>query len=164
MHVIASWDLPCRRHILQQERDVSGVSSTMYLWKIFCLNIWCNLEFLIIWKCVHTMDLYIVKYLTIWVYVNLNYVWIWIEFKIFNYSLNLYLLNGVSWLKVANTIDAYLVSAGFYRSTPKILWLTPSRDFFHIDCVMAADTKDISLVSVDSNRHKNGRYIFGISQ
>jgi hypothetical protein len=36
------------------------------------------------------------------------------EFEIFNYSLNLYLLNGVNWFKVADTIDASLISAGFY--------------------------------------------------
>jgi hypothetical protein len=43
------------------------------------------------------------------------------EFKIFNYSLNLYLLNGISWLKVADTIYASLVSTGFHRPTLKIL-------------------------------------------
>jgi hypothetical protein len=36
------------------------------------------------------------------------------ELKIFNYSLNLYLLNSVDWLKVVNIIDASLVSAGFH--------------------------------------------------
>jgi hypothetical protein len=48
-------------------------------------------------------------------YVNLNPVWIWIlyefEFEIFKYSLNMYILNGVDWLKVTNTIDPSLVSA-----------------------------------------------------
>jgi hypothetical protein len=43
------------------------------------------------------------------------------EFKIFNYSLNLYLLNGIDWLKISDTIETYVVSAGFYRLTPKIL-------------------------------------------
>jgi hypothetical protein len=133
MHVLMPWDLPYRRRILQQEQDVSGVSSTMYLWKIFYLNIWCNLEFFTIWKCVHTMNLNIVKYLAICVYVNII-MWIWIlyefEFEIFNYSLNMYLLISVSWIKIADTIDASMVSAGFYRWTPKILWLTSSRGFF----------------------------------
>jgi hypothetical protein len=43
------------------------------------------------------------------------------EFEIFNYSLNLYLLNGVSWRKVADTIDLSLVSANFRQPTLKIL-------------------------------------------
>jgi hypothetical protein len=89
---------------------------------------------LTIWKCVHIMNFNIVEYLTIiWMCVNII-MWIWImhefEFKIFNYSLNLYLLNGVGWRKVADIIDLSLVSAGFHRPTPKILWLTPSRGFF----------------------------------
>jgi hypothetical protein len=132
-HVLASWDLPCRRRILRQEWDVSRVFSTMYLWKICYLNIWCNLEFWTIWKCVHTMNLNIIKYFAIWVYMNiimwiscmnLNPLWIsslWIlyefEFEIspihfgrFNCSLNLYILNGVGWLKVPDTIDPSLVS------------------------------------------------------
>jgi hypothetical protein len=59
------------------------------------------------------------------------------EFEIFNYSLNLYLLNGVSWHKIADIIDLSLVTASFC-----------------IGCVMTTDIKDGSLVYVDSNRHK----------
>jgi hypothetical protein len=51
------------------------------------------------------------------------------EFKIFNYNLNLYLLNGVGWLKIADIIDASLILSGFHRLTPKILCLTPSKSF-----------------------------------
>jgi hypothetical protein len=139
-----AWDLPCRRCIPRWERDVSGVSSTMYLWKIFCLNIWCNLEFWTIWNCIHTMNLNNAKYLAIWVFVNPVQIWIMYEFEfkfkfeieIFNCSLNLYILNSVSWLKAADTIDASLISAGIYRPTPKILWLTP-----RIGCIMTADTR-----------------------
>jgi hypothetical protein len=35
--------------------------------------------------------------------------------------LNLWLLNGVGWLKVANTVDASLISVGLSHMTPKIL-------------------------------------------
>jgi hypothetical protein len=94
-----AWDLSCRRCIPRRERDVSGVSSTMYLWKNFCLNIWCNLEFWTIWKCIHTMNLNNIKYLAIWLFVNPVQIWIMYEFEfkfkfeleIFNCSLNLYI-------------------------------------------------------------------------
>jgi hypothetical protein len=73
------------------------------------------------------MNLNIVKYLAIiWMYVN-NIMWIWIfyesksymnlnhvwmsilyefEFEIFKYNFNLYLSNGVDWLKLADTKDS----------------------------------------------------------
>jgi hypothetical protein len=35
-----------------------------------------------------------------------------IEFEIFKYNCNMYLSNGVDWLKLADTIDPSLVSAG----------------------------------------------------
>jgi hypothetical protein len=53
------------------------------------------------------MNLNIVKYLAI--------IWMYIcefEFKIFKCSCNLYLSNGVVWLKPAGTIDSCLVSTG----------------------------------------------------
>jgi hypothetical protein len=95
VHVLAPWDLPCRRRILRQEWDINGVSSTMYLWKTCYLNIWCNLEFWTIWKCYpHAVLVNIVKYLAIWVYVNILYefescmnflyvnpIWIWISMQ-----------------------------------------------------------------------------------
>jgi hypothetical protein len=117
---------------------------------------------LTIWKCVHTMNLNIVKYLSIiWMYVNII-MWIWImykfKFEIFNYNLNMYLLNGVCWRKVADTIDLSLVLAGFCQPSPKILWHTPSRGFFCIDCVITADTKDRSLILIDSSWHKKGSF------
>jgi hypothetical protein len=79
------------------------------------------------------MNLNIVKYLAIigmyvniimgiWImyefesYMNLNHIWILImyeiEFEIFKYNCNMYLSNGVDWLKLADTIDPSLVSAG----------------------------------------------------
>jgi hypothetical protein len=103
LHILASWDLSYRWRIIRQDRDVSGVPSTLSLWKICFVNIWCTFEFSTIWKCVHTMNWKIVKY--IWllfecIYVNMIPIWIWnwilyeFEFKIFKISCNLYLLNG----------------------------------------------------------------------
>jgi hypothetical protein len=72
----------------------------------------------------------------------------------------MYVLNGVGWFKVADTIDAYLLSTvkshdtetplthpeqGFmvsdYAIIPDIINI-----FFYIGCVMTADIKDKSLV------------------
>jgi hypothetical protein len=50
------------------------------------------------------------------------------EFEIFKYSYNLHLLNGVDWIKLDDTIDPSLVSAGLSYQTPKIPCLTPSRE------------------------------------
>jgi hypothetical protein len=80
------------------------------------------------------MNLNIVKYLSIiWMYVNII-MWIWIlyefesymnfnpiwirvmyefKFEIFKYSCNLYLLNGVRWITLADTIDQSLVWTDF---------------------------------------------------
>jgi hypothetical protein len=122
LHVLAPWDLSCRWRILRQDRGVNGVLSTLSLWKICFINIWCTFELSTIWKCVHTMNSNIVKYIWLlfeciyvniimWIwflyefeiksYMNSNPVWIWImyefEFEIFKWSYNLYLLNGVDW-------------------------------------------------------------------
>jgi hypothetical protein len=70
------------------------------------------------------------------------------EFEIFKYSCNLYLSNGVSWLKLADT----------KYSLPHL-----EQKIFGIDYIMTADTKDGSLLSVDSNRHKKW-VIFCITQ
>jgi hypothetical protein len=70
-------------------------------------------------------------------YVNLNHVWIWIVFKfeIFKYSCNLYLSNGIGWLKLADTKD----------SLPH-----PEQRIFGV-CVMTADTKDRSTAVYITN-------------
>jgi hypothetical protein len=150
LHVLAPWDLSCRWCILRQDQDISGVPSTLSLWKICSVNTWCALEFLTIWKCVHIMNLNIIKYLAIiWMYsceyyyVNLNPVWIWImyefKFEIFKYSCNLYLSNSVDWLKLADTKD----------NLPH-----PMQTIFGVGYVKTVDTKNQSLVSVDISRHK----------
>jgi hypothetical protein len=97
LHVLASWDLLCRWHILRPDRDVGGVSSNLSLWKICSVNSWCTLEFSAIWKCVDTMNLNVVKYVTIiWMYiceyyyVNMNPIRIWILYEFESYmNLNL---------------------------------------------------------------------------
>jgi hypothetical protein len=63
------------------------------------------------------MNLNIVKYLDIIRMYNCEYYYvIWImyefEFEIFKYSCNLYLPNGVDWLKPADAIDPSVVSDG----------------------------------------------------
>jgi hypothetical protein len=75
--------------------------------------------------------------------MNMNPIWIWFiykfEFEIFKYSCNLYLLNGIGWLKLADTRD----------SLPHL-----EQRIFGVGCVMTANTKDRSLMSVDISRHK----------
>jgi hypothetical protein len=100
------------------------------------------------------------------------------EFEIFKYSCNLYLSNGVSWLKLADTKNPSLVSTG------EIIWhqrflTSPRADvygvgyartidtinkFFSIGCVMTIDIKDesltSSLMSIDSSRHKKYAFFY----
>jgi hypothetical protein len=139
-----AWDLSCRRCIPRRERDVSGVSSTMYLWKKICLNIWCNLEFWTIWKCIHTMNLNNIKYLAIWLFVNPVQIWIMYEFEfkfkfeleIFNCSLNLYI-----WLFGSRHYGCFF-DIGWHLSTDTKDSLThPEQRFFRIGCIMTADTR-----------------------
>jgi hypothetical protein len=112
LQILAPWDLSCRWHILWKDRDISGVPSTFSLWKILFVNIWCTFEFWTIWKCVHTMNSKIIKY--IWllfecIYVNII-MWIWFlyEFEIES-CMNLN-------LKYSKCVVIYIfrmVSAGF---------------------------------------------------
>jgi hypothetical protein len=132
------------------------------------------------------MNLNIVKYLAIWVYVNiimwisymnLNHVWIfclWIlyEFEFekshvcfsrFKCILNMWLLNGVDWLKVADTIDASLVSSDLSHMTLKILWLTLSIGLW---CRLCWDSRHhkygFSYQLPNDSRHQ--RRIFGVGR
>jgi hypothetical protein len=61
------------------------------------------------------------------------------KFKIFKYSCNLYLSNGVGWLKLVDT----------KYSLPH-----PAQTIFDVGCVRTTDTKNKSLVSVDISRYK----------
>jgi hypothetical protein len=65
------------------------------------------------------------------------------EFEIFKYNCNLYLSNGVGWLKLANTKDCLLHSTGSLVSV--VLWQVTQKN-------------QSSLVSVHINQHKNDHF------
>jgi hypothetical protein len=65
------------------------------------------------------------------------------EFEIFKYSCNLYLSNGIGWLKLVNTKDCF----------PH-----PTQRIFGVNYVRTADTKNQYLMSVDMSRHKNNHF------
>jgi hypothetical protein len=158
LHILASWDLSFRWRILWEDRDVSGVLSTLSLWKICFVNIWCTFEFSTIRKCVHTMNSKIVKY--IWllfkcIYVNII-MWIWFLYE-FESCMNL----NLKYSKWDVICIFQMVSASFpYPDDFDFGWLklADTKDnfsnpvIFDIDCVRTVDTNNRSLVPIDINR------------
>jgi hypothetical protein len=127
--------------ILQQDQDVSRVPSTLSLWKICSVNSWCTRVFDYMKVCTYNEFEYFNVfgyYLNVYMWIllcevesrmNLNHVWIFIlyEFEIFKYRCNLYLSNGVGWLKLVDTKDC----------VPH-----PEQRVFGVVCVTTANTKN----------------------
>jgi hypothetical protein len=71
------------------------------------------------------MDISFYVYVCLCLSVNILYQFEFenntIYFGRFKCILNLWVLNGVGWLKVADTIDASLISVGLSHMTPPIL-------------------------------------------